>query len=217
MHQLDWGVVSTTSVHLGGAPFGNPLSVSDGPCDTPTGRLLLYLSPMDATMQDVQRGANANASLTLHELQMPGACVGVDPEDPTCAKLTLSGAGGLGGGSGAAQRRQQPRPLTLLPAPTCRPPGAGAGRRAGRGERAAVCPTPRHAGLAQGPLLPHVRACCAAAGAVLAPCRGWFATADRHAVALCLLRTLPCLHRCPCLPPPFDPWPRGPTDTSCTS
>lgn len=51
VHRLDWGVVSTTSVHLGGAAFGNPLSFADGPRCRPTGRLLFFLSPMDATTQ----------------------------------------------------------------------------------------------------------------------------------------------------------------------
>ena len=39
--------------------------------------------------QDLAR--NSTASLTLHEAQLAGACRGIDPEDPTCAKLTLTG------------------------------------------------------------------------------------------------------------------------------
>lgn len=144
VHQLDWGVVSTTSRHLGGVAFGNPLSVADGPCGSPTGRLLFNLSPMDATMQarggtggwlgdcrgklvpvharrdqhgSERRPANrarpppalclhcppsappqqdlaarASASLALHEMQLPGACERLDPEDPRCAKLLVSGS-----------------------------------------------------------------------------------------------------------------------------
>ena len=99
VHESLWGVVSTTSAHLGGVAFGNVLSLSDGPPCEPTGRLLFYLTAMDATAQDLQqRGGGSNASLTLSEaalVQRPGEarpCAGVDAEDPTCAKLTLSGA-----------------------------------------------------------------------------------------------------------------------------
>lgn len=75
--------------HLGGVAFGNALSFADGPRCRPTGRLIFYLSPMDATMQDLEKCSNA--SLTLHEAQLPGACKGVDPESPLCAKLTVTG------------------------------------------------------------------------------------------------------------------------------
>ncbi|PSC73110.1 CREG1 [Micractinium conductrix] len=89
VHQTTWGEVSTTSRHLGGMAFGHVVSHADGPCDQPTGRLLFYLTSMDATAQDLQ--ANSSASLALSEGQLAGACTGVDPEDPTCAKLSISG------------------------------------------------------------------------------------------------------------------------------
>lgn len=44
VHSNTWGVVSTTSRHLGGVAFGNVASYSDGPRGQPTGRLLFYLS-----------------------------------------------------------------------------------------------------------------------------------------------------------------------------
>lgn len=72
--------------------FGNALSFADGPRCRPTGRLIFYLSPMDATMQDLEKCSNA--SLTVHEAQLPGACRRVDPESPLCAKLTVSGEAG---------------------------------------------------------------------------------------------------------------------------
>lgn len=90
VHQLEWGTVSTISRHLGGTPFGNALSFGDGPRCQPTGRLLFYLTTMDATAQDL--AYNSNASLTICEAQLEGSCSGVDPEDPTCAKLSLSGS-----------------------------------------------------------------------------------------------------------------------------
>lgn len=90
VHEADWGVVATTSRHLRGMPFGNVASFADGPLDLPTGRLLFYLSPMDATAYDLER--NDNASLTICEAQLPGGCEGLDAEEPTCAKLTVSGS-----------------------------------------------------------------------------------------------------------------------------
>ncbi|KAL4859048.1 hypothetical protein ACK3TF_000832 [Chlorella vulgaris] len=89
VHQNEWGVVSTTSKHLRGIPFGNAVSYADGPSCESTGRLLFYLTAMDATAQDL--ALSSNASLTVCEAQLPGACAGIDPEDPTCAKLSISG------------------------------------------------------------------------------------------------------------------------------
>lgn len=90
IHANDWGVVSTTSQHLGNnIAFGNAVSYSDGPLGDSTGRLLFYLTLMDATAQDLEK--NPMATLTVCEAQLPGACRGVDPEDPTCAKLSITG------------------------------------------------------------------------------------------------------------------------------
>jgi len=67
VHASEWGVVSTVSVHLGGVAFGNAVSVSDGARGGGggggTGRLLFYLSPLDATAQDL--ASNGSATLTL--------------------------------------------------------------------------------------------------------------------------------------------------------
>lgn len=89
VHAVDWGTVSTTSVHLDGIAFGNALSYSDGPVGHSTGRLLFYLTTMDATAADV--AVHPNATLTICEAQLPGGCGDMDPEDPTCAKLSITG------------------------------------------------------------------------------------------------------------------------------
>ena len=90
VHSIEWGVVSTASLHLDGAPFGNALSYSDGPPGRSTGRLIFYLTCMDATAQDL--AANSNATLTICEAQAAGGCPGrVDPQDPTCGKLSITG------------------------------------------------------------------------------------------------------------------------------
>lgn len=104
VHQTDWGVVSTLSRHLGGAPFGNVVSHADGPPCRSTGRLLFYLTIMDATAQDLER--NCSASLALLEGQLAGACRGVDPEDPTCAKLSITGRLELVPEAGIEEARQ---------------------------------------------------------------------------------------------------------------
>ncbi|GAB4823383.1 hypothetical protein N2152v2_010429 [Parachlorella kessleri] len=44
---------------------------------------------MDAAAQDLQH--DRRATLTVSEAQLEGACKHTDPEDPTCAKLSISG------------------------------------------------------------------------------------------------------------------------------
>eukprot|EP00192_Tetraselmis_astigmatica_P020420 CAMPEP_0117671070 /NCGR_PEP_ID=MMETSP0804-20121206/13122_1 /TAXON_ID=1074897 /ORGANISM="Tetraselmis astigmatica, Strain CCMP880" /LENGTH=189 /DNA_ID=CAMNT_0005479475 /DNA_START=251 /DNA_END=820 /DNA_ORIENTATION=- len=83
-----WGVISTTSLHLNGTAFGNVMSFSDGHGEWHGGTPYFYMSPMDFTLQDI--AANPACSLSISQLGTAGGCH-VDPEDPTCAKLTLSG------------------------------------------------------------------------------------------------------------------------------
>lgn len=49
-----------------------------------TGRPLFYLTAFDASAQDVAE--NANATLTVCEMQLPGAC-DADPQARRCALL----------------------------------------------------------------------------------------------------------------------------------
>uniref|UniRef100_A0A6S9RA70 CREG-like beta-barrel domain-containing protein n=1 Tax=Chrysotila carterae TaxID=13221 RepID=A0A6S9RA70_CHRCT len=84
----DWGVLSTSSVHLNGTAFGNPNSFVDGG----NGSLYFYVTDRDASMQDVK--ANPVCSFTLSEAMIPGRCNAagdLDPEDPRCARLVFSG------------------------------------------------------------------------------------------------------------------------------
>eukprot|EP00475_Leptophrys_vorax_P034530 TRINITY_DN5588_c0_g1_i1.p1 TRINITY_DN5588_c0_g1~~TRINITY_DN5588_c0_g1_i1.p1 ORF type:complete len:297 (+),score=-10.22 TRINITY_DN5588_c0_g1_i1:29-892(+) len=83
-----WGVLSTVSRHLRGAPFGNVVSFSDGPPGNCTGTPFLYLSPFDPSAADV--AACPSASLAVSALPL-GECADVDPESPLCTKLTLTG------------------------------------------------------------------------------------------------------------------------------
>lgn len=91
-HNSDWGVLSTISTQerIKGIPFGNIFSVSDGPLGNSTGILYFYVTPMDDSVSDLK--LNAHASLTFSEAE-GDFCRQMlyDPEDPRCARLTLTG------------------------------------------------------------------------------------------------------------------------------
>lgn len=84
----DWGVISTVSIHLNGIPFGNVASYSDGPDGNSTGAPYFYLSSLDPTPRDL--AVIPYCSLTVSESPL-GTCGSRDVENPTCAKITLSG------------------------------------------------------------------------------------------------------------------------------
>ncbi|PIA62254.1 hypothetical protein AQUCO_00200321v1 [Aquilegia coerulea] len=86
--QNNWGVLSTISIELGGAPFGNVVSFSDGLPDKGCGIPYFYLTTLDPTARNTLK--DERASLTLSESPI-GSCGKADPENPTCAKLTLTG------------------------------------------------------------------------------------------------------------------------------
>lgn len=111
VHSLDWGVVSTISSRLGGdngngndkaVPFGNVYSFVDGSCDEATGIPYLYGTYMDQSFADTVD--NDMVALTLSESSLASVCPGNDavesctlgtkfgdPENPMCARLTLTG------------------------------------------------------------------------------------------------------------------------------
>jgi Pyridoxamine 5'-phosphate oxidase len=71
----------TALTTLAAAPR-NVVSYSDGPVWDSTGRLLFYLTKMDATACDLAQ--DSSATLALSESQLPGACNGTDPEVGLC-------------------------------------------------------------------------------------------------------------------------------------
>ncbi|KAG1327029.1 protein CREG1 [Cocos nucifera] len=83
-----WGVLSTISSDLEGAPFGNVVSFSDGPPGDGHGIPYFYLTTLDPTARDALK--DERSSFTLSEFPL-GTCGETDPENPTCAKLTLTG------------------------------------------------------------------------------------------------------------------------------
>jgi len=94
-----WTTVSTdASDRLGnGLAWGNIRSVTDGECIfASSGLPVFYLPAPDPTTVDVVANSNIALSFTeaaLHDLvgEDGKVCGGSDPEDPTCAKLSLHG------------------------------------------------------------------------------------------------------------------------------
>ncbi|XP_054820516.1 uncharacterized protein LOC129319464 [Prosopis cineraria] len=86
--QNSWGVLNTISSELGGAPFGNVVSFSDGLPDKCSGIPYFYLTALDPTARNALK--DERASFTVSEYPL-GSCGKIDPENPTCAKITLIG------------------------------------------------------------------------------------------------------------------------------
>ncbi|GAB4854819.1 hypothetical protein Ancab_023403 [Ancistrocladus abbreviatus] len=86
--QNTWGVLSTISSDLGGAPFGNVVSFSDGLPGKGSGVPYFYMTTLDPTARNALK--DEKSSLTISEWPL-GTCGNTDPEDPTCAKMTLTG------------------------------------------------------------------------------------------------------------------------------
>ena len=97
----DWGSIATVSRGQAGqppgTPFANPQSFSDGianatePHLRSTGTPYFYMTGLDETPQDL--GSNPNGSLAITEAQISSdsICRRVDTEDPTCARIVLTG------------------------------------------------------------------------------------------------------------------------------
>ncbi|KNA16963.1 hypothetical protein SOVF_084400 [Spinacia oleracea] len=86
--QNSWGVLNTLSADLGGAPFGNVVSFSDGIPGKSAGIPYFYLTTLDPTAANALK--DQRSSFTISEYPI-GTCGETDPENPTCAKITLTG------------------------------------------------------------------------------------------------------------------------------
>ncbi|KAK9271993.1 hypothetical protein L1049_002362 [Liquidambar formosana] len=86
--QNSWGVLNTISSDLGGSPFGNVVSFSDGIPGKGLGIPYFYLTTLDPTARNALK--DPRSSLTISEYPI-GTCGKNDPENPTCAKITLTG------------------------------------------------------------------------------------------------------------------------------
>ena len=91
VHDSEWGTLSSLHATADGAaprPIGTTVSFSDGARGSSTGRLFFYLMGADSVLS-----GDPHAAFTLSEAaRHNNTCGSVDPEDPRCAKLTLSGA-----------------------------------------------------------------------------------------------------------------------------
>lgn len=86
--ESSWGVLSTIADDLGGAPWGNVVSFSDGLPNEGKGIPYFYLTALDPTARYASK--DHRSSLTISEYAL-GTCGKIDPENPTCAKITLTG------------------------------------------------------------------------------------------------------------------------------
>ncbi|XP_053781873.1 protein CREG2 isoform X1 [Desmodus rotundus] len=91
-HASTWGCLATLSTQekIPGLPFGNCVPISDGPLNNSTGIPFFYVTPKDSMVADLMK--NPMASLLLPELEGEFCRKNiVDPEEPQCARLTLTG------------------------------------------------------------------------------------------------------------------------------
>jgi len=84
VNQATWGVIATTSIRLNGTAFGNPIAVAEL-----NGQPYFYVSLMDESMKDIQK--TPGSTLSLSEASLDCASLKIDPEDPRCTRLSLSG------------------------------------------------------------------------------------------------------------------------------
>ncbi|XP_045118748.1 protein CREG1-like isoform X1 [Portunus trituberculatus] len=92
VHTSDWCSISTISTAdpIKGYPFGSILSVSDGPVDKSSGTPYAYITRLDLCGKDLL--TDDRASLAVSEAQSDYCkTVDLDPEDPRCARVLLSG------------------------------------------------------------------------------------------------------------------------------
>nr|XP_025848550.1 protein CREG2 [Vulpes vulpes] len=77
-------------IPIPGLPFGNCLPISDGPLDNSTGIPFFYVTPKDPAVADLMKNPMASLLLPESEGEFCRKNI-VDPEDPRCARLTLTG------------------------------------------------------------------------------------------------------------------------------
>ncbi|XP_035127673.1 protein CREG2 isoform X2 [Callithrix jacchus] len=91
-HASAWGCLATVSAHekIQGLPFGNCLPISDGPVNNSTGIPFFYMTAKDPVVADLMKNPMASLMLPESEGEFCRKNI-VDPEDPRCVRLTLTG------------------------------------------------------------------------------------------------------------------------------
>ncbi|XP_013194070.1 protein CREG1 [Amyelois transitella] len=92
LHNTNWTSIATISTQtaIKGFPFSNVKSIVDGPLENSTGIPYFYMSPLDFTAKDLMKNSRATVLVSLEQLDY---CEkkDLDPEDPRCTRLMLSG------------------------------------------------------------------------------------------------------------------------------
>ncbi|GAB1868199.1 Protein CREG1 [Camponotus japonicus] len=92
VNHADWAAVATISTRndIKTYPVANLVSISDGPTGNGTGIPYMYLTPLDYTAQDLDKDHRATLLVSLAE---GSYCKykHLDPMDPRCARVTLTG------------------------------------------------------------------------------------------------------------------------------
>lgn len=98
VNKLDWGIMSTLSTRSEGSQMGDPFGNPQSHADADNGVPYFFVSALDASIVDIN--ASSRVSFSMTEAQLSGNnsvadCTigdGIgDPENPTCARLVLSG------------------------------------------------------------------------------------------------------------------------------
>jgi len=90
-HENMYGVLGTTSVRLGGAPFTQPKSFVDGSVDNSTGILYFYDAEYDESLIDIASNNVVSFSLSAAQLGNCPPTLVTDPQNPMCARVTFAG------------------------------------------------------------------------------------------------------------------------------
>ncbi len=89
-HYAVWGTISALSPEYDGVPFGTIQSFADGPLSDSTGVPYFYIADISDTHRNI--AYNNSASLSLSQAEGPYCQnMGLDPEEPTCSRVTLVG------------------------------------------------------------------------------------------------------------------------------
>ncbi|KAG0714749.1 Protein CREG1 [Chionoecetes opilio] len=92
VHISEWASIATVSTAgpIAGYPFGNIISMSDGPVAKASGTPYAYITRMDLSGKDLMK--NPRATLSMSEAQSDYCQAhDLDPEDPRCARVLLTG------------------------------------------------------------------------------------------------------------------------------
>ncbi|XP_026744375.1 protein CREG1 isoform X1 [Trichoplusia ni] len=92
LHNADWASLATISIlpAIEGFPFSNVKSIVDGSMANSTGVPYFYMSPLDFSARDLTKNSRATVLVSLEETRYCETHQ-MDPEDPRCTRLMLSG------------------------------------------------------------------------------------------------------------------------------